>query len=101
MICAALLNDVVEDTPVRLPKIVMRFGRAVAVLVEALTDVSKPEDGNREIRKAMDRAHSAATRLRHRRSRWRTRSTTRAPLLGTIPTSRSSTCGRSACCSTC
>jgi len=28
-------------------------------LVEGLTDVSRPEDGNRKVRKAMDRAHTA------------------------------------------
>jgi hypothetical protein len=31
----------------------------VACLVEMLTDVSKPEDGNRATRKAMDREHTA------------------------------------------
>ena len=37
----------------------MNFGPEVAVLVSWLTDVSKPEDGNRAHRKAMDRAHTA------------------------------------------
>lgn len=60
MICAALLHDVVEDTPVTRGDIFARFGHDVAVLVDALTDVSRPEDGNRKTRKAMDRAHSAA-----------------------------------------
>jgi (p)ppGpp synthase/HD superfamily hydrolase len=38
----------------------MNFGPEVAALVGWLTDVSKPEDGNRAHRKAMDREHSAA-----------------------------------------
>jgi len=35
------------------------FGFAIADLVEQLTDVSVPEDGNRAIRKEIDRQHSA------------------------------------------
>lgn len=35
------------------------FGLEVARLVEMLTDVSRPEDGNRAQRKAIDRAHTA------------------------------------------
>jgi hypothetical protein len=35
------------------------FGSVVAVIVAGLTDVSKPEGGNRAVRKAMDRRHSA------------------------------------------
>ena len=37
----------------------MAFGIDIATLVGWLTDVSKPEDGNRAHRKAMDRAHTA------------------------------------------
>jgi hypothetical protein len=37
----------------------MAFGIDIATLVGWLTDVSKPEDGNRAVRKAMDRAHTA------------------------------------------
>jgi hypothetical protein len=37
----------------------MAFGADIAALVGWLTDVSKPEDGNRAHRKAMDREHSA------------------------------------------
>jgi|SRR6185312_11651492 len=58
MICAAWLHDTVEDTPITLADIEVEFGEKVASLVEMLTDVSKPEDGNREVRKAIDRAHS-------------------------------------------
>jgi (p)ppGpp synthase/HD superfamily hydrolase len=59
MVAAALLHDVVEDTPVTLAEIEAAFGAEVAELVEALTDVSRPEDGNRTVRKAIDRAHTA------------------------------------------
>jgi (p)ppGpp synthase/HD superfamily hydrolase len=59
MIVAAILHDVAEDTPVTIVKIGAEFGFEVAVLVEELTDVSRPEDGNRAARKAIDCAHSA------------------------------------------
>ena len=58
-ICAALLHDTVEDTPVTLEQIEGLFGVRVASLVEQLTDVSRPEDGNRRTRKAIDLAHTA------------------------------------------
>jgi len=58
MICAAWLHDVVEDTPVSIEEIRCEFGERVASLVADLSDVSKPEDGNRKIRKAMDREHT-------------------------------------------
>lgn len=60
MIAAALLHDVVEDTPVELEQIRNEFGDKVADLVDWLTDASKPSDGNRAVRKAIDRRHSAA-----------------------------------------
>lgn len=59
MLAAAWLHDVVEDTPVTLNEIEFVFGIEVATLVEMLTDVSQPEDGNRAARKAIDRAHTA------------------------------------------
>ena len=59
MIAAAYLHDVVEDTGVSIVDIQDMFGTDVALIVNGLTDVSKPEDGNRAVRKAMDRAHSA------------------------------------------
>lgn len=65
MIAAAYLHDVVEDTPVTLDDLVdAGFGRSIACLVDELTDVSKPEDGNREKRKAIDRAHTAKVSIR-------------------------------------
>lgn len=56
---AAMLHDVVEDTGVELATVEDLFGTVVASYVEQLTDVSKPEDGNRAARKAIDRAHTA------------------------------------------
>ena len=55
----ALLHDVVEDTPHTLAEIDTLFGSEVATLVEWLTDTSKPSDGNRAIRKAIDRKRLA------------------------------------------
>jgi len=60
MICAAWLHDTVEDTGVTIETIRAEFGAEVAELVGWLTDVSRPEHGNRAHRKALDRAHSAA-----------------------------------------
>jgi (p)ppGpp synthase/HD superfamily hydrolase len=59
MIAAALLHDVIEDTPVMLADIDAGFGSEVAELVGWLTDVSKPEDGNRRKRKHLDLLHTA------------------------------------------
>lgn len=56
---AALLHDVVEDTPVTLDQVRTEFGDTVADLVGWLTDVSRPENGNRKVRKAIDLAHTA------------------------------------------
>ena len=60
MIAAAWLHDVVEDTGVTIETIREEFGSEVAELVGWLTDVSRPEQGNRAHRKAIDRAHTAA-----------------------------------------
>lgn len=59
MLAAAWLHDVVEDTPCTMLEIHNEFGLQVAALVEQLTDVSKPSDGNREKRKTMDRLHTS------------------------------------------
>ena len=59
MLCAAWLHDTVEDCGISLDEIERVFGFEVATLVEQLTDVSKPSDGNRAIRKAIDREHTA------------------------------------------
>jgi (p)ppGpp synthase/HD superfamily hydrolase len=60
MVAAALLHDVLEDTGVTVDVLEEQFGSEVADLVLWLTDVSKPDDGNRSTRKALDRQHSAA-----------------------------------------
>lgn len=54
---AALLHDVVEDTKISLHAIMDSFGSYVSAMVRDLTDVSKPSDGNRAYRKAIDREH--------------------------------------------
>lgn len=58
-IAAAWLHDAVEDTPATLGDIERELGAGVARLVEELTDVSKPGDGNRARRKELDRLHLA------------------------------------------
>ena len=57
MIAAAWLHDVVEDTQVTKEDIAIHFSPELAELVGWLTDVSKPEDGNRFKRKQKDRVH--------------------------------------------
>jgi (p)ppGpp synthase/HD superfamily hydrolase len=59
MIAAALLHDAVEDTAATIEEIGQLFGFEVAELVAWVTDVSKPEDGNRAHRKTLDRDHIA------------------------------------------
>jgi (p)ppGpp synthase/HD superfamily hydrolase len=59
MVAAALLHDVVEDTPVTIEQIAAEFGPIVAELVDWLTDVSRPSDGNRAVRKNIDLQHTA------------------------------------------
>lgn len=59
MIAAAYLHDTVEDTPTTIDEIVDAFGSSVGYLVAGLTDVSRPEHGNRAVRKKIDREHTA------------------------------------------
>jgi hypothetical protein len=59
VIAAAWLHDTVEDTQATLEDIESIFGLSVAELVEELTDISKPGDGNRATRKRIDRLHLA------------------------------------------
>ena len=59
MLMAAVLHDVVEDTPVTIEEIKQEFGDTVAEIVYFLTDISKPEDGNRAHRKQLDAEHNA------------------------------------------
>lgn len=59
VIVASLLHDVVEDCGVFLYQIEKAFGNRVSKMVSDVTDISRPEDGNRATRKAMDRWHIA------------------------------------------
>ncbi|MCD7891109.1 MAG: bifunctional (p)ppGpp synthetase/guanosine-3',5'-bis(diphosphate) 3'-pyrophosphohydrolase [Ruminococcus sp.] len=51
-ICAALLHDVVEDTPVTLEEIRKRFGQDVAMLVDGVTKLNKIPTFSREEQQA-------------------------------------------------
>ena len=57
LMIAALLHDVVEDTPVTIETINEVWGEDIGFLIHWLTDVSRPEDGNRALRKSLDREH--------------------------------------------
>jgi hypothetical protein len=59
VLAAAWLHDTVEDTGATHHQIEEQFGKQVAALVYQLTDISRPGDGNRAYRKALDRAHLA------------------------------------------
>lgn len=59
MLAAAWLHDTVEDTDATLQEVTELFGIEVGAFVEMLTDVSKPEDGNRTFRKCLDCEHTA------------------------------------------
>ena len=56
MLAAAYLHDTVEDTDVTLEMIDYHFGTVTARLVQELTKISRPEDGNRAERCHIDRA---------------------------------------------
>lgn len=59
VIAAAYLHDCKEDQGITDEELRSLFGDEVAQLVDEVTDRSKPEDGKREARKAIDRAHNA------------------------------------------
>ena len=56
---AALLHDVVEDTPATLGQIKQLFGQEIESLVAHLTNTSTLADGCRKIRKEIDRRQIA------------------------------------------
>lgn len=60
MLCGGWMHDLVEDTDTTLAEISSRFGEHVACIVYGCTNISTTEDGNRQQRKAKDRAHNAA-----------------------------------------
>ncbi len=55
--CAALLHDVVEDTPRTLADVDAHFGTVVSQWVAGLTAPSRPQDGNRAARVKIDIDH--------------------------------------------
>jgi (p)ppGpp synthase/HD superfamily hydrolase len=57
VVAVAWLHDTLEDTETEVDDLNDNFGSRVARLVEDLTDVSRPEDGNRKRRKSRDRGH--------------------------------------------
>jgi len=63
-VAAAWLHDVVEDTPTTFDDIARELNPGIARLVAEVTDVSRPSDGNRRVRKAIDRAHLAEASAR-------------------------------------
>lgn len=57
VLCAAILHDTIEDTKVTYEDIELFFNKRIADLVFEVTDISKPEDGNRKRRKEIDLEH--------------------------------------------
>lgn len=58
---AAILHDVVEDTDVTVEELREVFGGRVADLVLEVTNISRPEDGNRAFRKQLELEHLSRT----------------------------------------
>lgn len=59
LICAAYLHDTLEDTDLEQDVIEIELGKRVLDLVLQVSDISKPEDGNRATRKQKDLEHLA------------------------------------------
>jgi len=59
ILSAAYMHDVLEDTQVTEAEMRRWFPTKVVDLVLEVTDVSKKEDGNRDVRKTIDREHIA------------------------------------------
>lgn len=59
MIAAAYLHDVVEDTAVTLQVLYEEFGCEVTQMVDLLSDLQTPADGNRDTRKRNERERLA------------------------------------------
>lgn len=64
---AALLHDIIEDTATTREHIARVFGQDVGGLVVEVSDVSTAADGNRKVRKAMDREHLSQASRRGKR----------------------------------
>ena len=54
MVAAAFLHDTVEDTKTTIGEIYKEFGAEIGFMVQCLTDVTVPEDGNRAVRKGIE-----------------------------------------------
>jgi (p)ppGpp synthase/HD superfamily hydrolase len=59
VIAAAHLHDTIEDTEVTYNDLLNLFGETVADLVLEVSNVSRPEHGNRDLRKTLDRQYLA------------------------------------------
>jgi (p)ppGpp synthase/HD superfamily hydrolase len=59
VVAAGYLHDSIEDTSTTSVDLQHLFGPEVARLVEQVTDVSRPGDGNRAFRKKLDAEHLA------------------------------------------
>ena len=59
VIAAAMMHDVLEDTDVTAEEMRRVFGDTITDLVLDVTDVSRPSDGVRQVRKDKDREHLA------------------------------------------
>jgi (p)ppGpp synthase/HD superfamily hydrolase len=55
----AYMHDLIEDTGITYEDIYNEFGFEVAELVRTNSNIAKPEDGNRAVRAAINRAHKA------------------------------------------
>lgn len=63
-VAAGVLHDVIEDTQYTRHTLALLFGEDVARLVVEVTNVSTPEDGNRQRRKEIDREYLARASAR-------------------------------------
>ncbi|WP_315740062.1 HD domain-containing protein [Bradyrhizobium sp. SZCCHNR1093] len=59
LVAAGWLHDTLEDTTTTFRQLVDEFDQTIAELVLEVTDVSRPEHGNREMRKRLDRQYLA------------------------------------------
>lgn len=59
VIAAAMMHDVLEDTDVTAEEMRRVFGDAITDLVLEVTDVWRPSDGKRAVRKEKDKEHLA------------------------------------------
>jgi (p)ppGpp synthase/HD superfamily hydrolase len=59
IVVAGILHDVVEDTDKKIEEIESLFGPKVSFIVKQVTNVSTKEDGNRVVRKELDKNHLA------------------------------------------